>query len=133
MARRQTLYLVSAVFGAEVAKWSRDLFEPVLFAGCYALILVLFLSSAVLLYFVELPRPATPVLTGGGRPLREIAMEPSFIAAAVAGMIAYGVMSLVMTATPIAMLDCGHEFPLLLLSSSGTRSACSLRALSPAT
>ena len=34
----------------------------------------------------------------------------SFIAAAVAGMIAYGVMSLVMTATPIAMLDCGHEF-----------------------
>jgi hypothetical protein len=45
-----------------------------------------------------------------GRPLREIAMEPSFIAAAVAGMIAYGVMSLVMTATPIAMLDCRHEF-----------------------
>ena len=50
--------VVSAVFGAEVAKWSRDLFEPVLFAGCYALILVLFLASAVLLYFVELPRPA---------------------------------------------------------------------------
>src|SRR5437762_8120919 len=102
--------VVSAVFGAEVAKWSRDLFEPVLFAGCYALILVLFLASAVLLYFVELPRPAAPVLAGGGRPLREIAMEPSFIAAAVAGMIAYGVMSLVMTATPIAMLDCGPEF-----------------------
>src|SRR5262244_2998240 len=100
--------VVSAVFGAEVATWSRDLFEPVLFAGCYALILVLFLASAVLLYFVELPRPPTPVLAGGGRPLREIAMEPSFIAAAVAGMIAYGVMSLVMTATPIAMLDCGH-------------------------
>src|SRR5205814_5332894 len=79
-------------------------------AGCYLLILVLFLASAVLLYFVELPRPARPVLVGGGRPLREIAMEPSFIAAAVAGMIAYGVMSLVMTATPIAMLDCGHEF-----------------------
>jgi len=30
--------VVSAVFGAEVAKWSRDLFEPVRFAGCYALI-----------------------------------------------------------------------------------------------
>src|SRR6476620_992338 len=78
--------VVSAVFGADVAKWSR-----------YLLILVLFLASAVLLYFVELPRPARPVLVGGGRPLREIAMEPSFIAAAVAGMIAYGVMSLVMT------------------------------------
>ena len=32
------------------------------------------------------------------------------IAAAVAAMVGYGVMSLVMTATPIAMLDCGHEF-----------------------
>ena len=74
------------------------------------LILLLFLASAVLLYFVELPRPTTSLLAGGGRPLREIVMEPSFIAAAVAGMIAYGVMSLVMTATPIAMLDCGHEF-----------------------
>lgn len=126
--------VVSAVFGAEVAKWSRDLFEPVLFTGCYALILVLFLASAVLLYFVELPRPKTPVLAGGGRPLREIAMEPSFITAAVAGMIAYGVMSLVMTATPpIAMLDCGYDLPLPLLSSSGTRLACSLRALSPGT
>jgi MFS family permease len=42
--------------------------------------------------------------------LREIAAEPAFIAAAVAAMVGYGVMSLVMTATPIAMLDCGHEF-----------------------
>jgi MFS family permease len=102
--------VVSAVFGAEVAKWSRDLFEPVLFAGCYLLIVALFLASAILLYFIDLPKPVAPALAGGGRPLREIAMEPPFIAAAVAAMIAYGVMSLVMTATPIAMLDCGHEF-----------------------
>src|SRR4029077_14994233 len=79
-------------------------------AGCYALFLVLFLASDVLLYFVELPRPATPALVGGGRPLREITRDPSFIAAASPGMIAYGVMSLLMPATPIAMLDCGHEF-----------------------
>src|SRR5437016_3054874 len=76
--------VVSAVFGAEVAKWSRDLFEPALFAGCYALIVVLFLASALMLYFVELPKPPTPVLARAGRPLREIAVEPPFIAAAVA-------------------------------------------------
>ena len=45
-----------------------------------------------------------------GRPLAEIASQPAFIAAAIAAMVGYGVMSLVMTATPIAMLDCGHEF-----------------------
>lgn len=102
--------VVSALFGPGVAIWSRDLFGPVLFAGCYAMIVALFLASAILLYFVELPKPPAPLPALGGRPLREIAVEPAFIAAAAAAMVGYGVMSLVMTATPIAMLDCGHEF-----------------------
>ena len=58
-------------------------------------------------------RAAATGATGIGRrrpAVAEIATEPAFIAAAVAAMVAYGVMSLVMTATPIAMLDCGHEF-----------------------
>ena len=50
--------VVSAVFGPETAKWSRDLFAPVLFAGCYAMIVGLCLAAAVLLYFVDLPKPA---------------------------------------------------------------------------
>ena len=102
--------VVSAVFGPETAIWSRDLFAPVLFAGCYAMIVVLCLAAAVLLYFVDLPKPPPPNLARRGRPLAEIAAQPAFIAAVLAAMVAYGVMSLVMTATPIAMLDCGHEF-----------------------
>jgi MFS family permease len=102
--------VVSAVFGPETAKWSRDLFAPVLFSGCYAMIIGLCIAAAVLLYFVDLPKPAAPVLARRGRPLAEIAAQPAFIAAALAAMVGYGVMSLVMTATPIAMLDCGHEF-----------------------
>src|SRR4051812_20175792 len=102
--------VVSAVFGPETAIWSRDLFAPVLFAGCYAMIVGLCLAAAVLLYFVDLPKPLPPDLARRGRPLAEIAAQPAFIAAALAAMVGYGVMSLVMTATPIAMLDCGHEF-----------------------
>src|SRR5215213_7581345 len=102
--------VVSAVFGPETAIWSRDLFAPVLFAGCYAMIVGLCLAAAVLLYFVDLPKPAPPDLARRGRPLAEIAAQPAFIAAVLAAMVGYGVMSLVMTATPIAMLDCGHEF-----------------------
>jgi MFS family permease len=105
--------VASAVFGPETAKWSSNLFAPALFAGCYAVIIVLCVAAAVLLCFVRLPRPAPPVLAAGrrgGRPLSEIAAQPVFIAAAIAGMVGYGVMSLVMTATPIAMLDCGLAF-----------------------
>ena len=102
--------VVSAVFGPEMAKWSRDLFAPVLFSGCYAMIIGLCIAAAVLLYFVDLPKPAAPVLARRGRPLAEIAAQPAFIAAALAAMVGYGVMSLVMTATPIAMIGCGYEF-----------------------
>jgi MFS family permease len=102
--------VVSAVFGPETAKWSSELFAPVLFAGCYVVIIGLCLAAAILLCFIDLPKPAAPMLRRGGRPLSEIAAQPAFITAAIAGMVGYGVMSLVMTATPIAMLDCGHAF-----------------------
>jgi MFS family permease len=102
--------VVSAMFGPQTAKWSSELFAPVLFAGCYVVIIALCFAAAMLLCFIDLPKPAPPALRRGGRPLAEIAAQPTFIAAAIAGMVGYGVMSLVMTATPIAMLDCGHVF-----------------------
>src|ERR1700733_4113882 len=103
--------VVSGVFGPETAKWSRDLFAPVLFAGCFAIIVVLQIGAAGLLSFVRLPPPPPRgSLRGAGRPLREIARQPLFIVALLSGMVGYGVMSLVMTATPIAMIGCGFQF-----------------------
>jgi len=102
--------VVSAVFGPETAKWSSELFLPYLFAGCYVVIIFLCFAAAFLLCFIDLPKPLPPVLRRAGRPLAEIARQPAFITAAIAGMVGYGVMSLVMTATPIAMLDCGLAF-----------------------
>jgi MFS family permease len=102
--------VVSATFGPEAAKWTSQLFAPVLFAGCYATIVVLCAAAATLLCFVRLPKPLPPAIRRQGRPLGEIARQPTFIAAALAAMVGYGVMSLVMTATPIAMLGCGHAF-----------------------
>ena len=45
-----------------------------------------------------------------GRPLREIAAQPVFIVAVVACALGYGVMNLLMAATPIAMAMCAHPF-----------------------
>ena len=102
--------VVSATFGPQMAKWSSELFAPVMFAGCYVVIIALCVTAALLLCFIDLPKPPPPALRSGGRPLVAIAAQPTFITAAIAGMVGYGVMSLVMTATPIAMLDCGHVF-----------------------
>jgi MFS family permease len=103
--------VISGAFGPEFAKWSRDLFAPVLFAGCFAVIVVLQFGAAAMVYLTRLP-PAPPrgTMRGVGRPLVQIAAQPLFVVALLAGMIGYGVMSLVMTATPIAMIGCGYEF-----------------------
>jgi MFS family permease len=50
--------------------------------------------------------PQTAVQSGG-RPLGEIIRQPRFIVALVCGIGAYGLMSLVMTAAPLAMVACG--------------------------
>jgi len=103
--------VVSGVFGPEAAKWSRDLFAPVLFAGCFAMVVVLQLGAAVLLSLVRLP-PAPPrdALRGSGRKLWQIVRQQRFVVALLCGIIGYAVMSLVMTATPIAMIGCGFVF-----------------------
>jgi MFS family permease len=63
-------------------------------------------------------RIAFPPLHGGGaagaasagRPLREIVRQPKFIVAVAACALGYGVMNLLMAATPIAMAQCQHPF-----------------------
>ena len=102
--------IVAAVSGPELAKWSRDLFAPAFFAGCFAVIAVLSLAAALLLQYLNMPRPTAEERRQGGRPLGEIARQPVFIVAALGGMIGYGMMSLVMTATPLAMVACAHSF-----------------------
>lgn len=46
----------------------------------------------------------------GGRPFAQIAAQPAFIVAVLAAMFGYGVMSLEMVATPLAMSMCGFSF-----------------------
>ncbi|HEX3881357.1 MAG TPA: MFS transporter [Stellaceae bacterium] len=104
--------VISGTFGPEFAQWSRDLFAPALFAGCFAMVVVLQGAAATLLYFTTLPPPPPRgQIRGVGRPLTTIIAQPIFIVALLSGMIGYGVMSLVMTATPIAMIGCGFMFP----------------------
>ena len=95
--------VVSAVFGPETAIWSRDCSCWCCSRGCDAIIVAPRPAAAVLLYFVDLPKPAPLALGRRGRPLAEIAAQPAFIAA-LAAMVGYGATSLVMTATPTAML-----------------------------
>jgi MFS family permease len=55
-------------------------------------------------------RRCRPTAAAPGRPLREIARQPVFIVAVMTCALGYGVMNLLMAATPIAMSQCAHPF-----------------------
>ena len=102
--------LIGAVIGPNLATRSRNLLE-VPFAGAYAALAVVALVSFVIISFIRFP--ATPVTTSQskeGRSLAEIARQPTFVVAALTGALSYGVMNLLMAATPLAMQVCGLSF-----------------------
>lgn len=95
--------VVAALVGPELAKASRPLFEPIMFAGTYAAIGVLAAISIMLLQFLHVPTRAVRAAGIAGRKLTEIARTPAFLVAVLSAMLGYGSMNLVMTATPLAM------------------------------
>lgn len=105
--------VLAAFVGPNLANWTRDFRIPGSFAGSYGSLVVLYLVTFFLLIFLNLP--ARPVANASHsddyvRPLRAIAVQPMFIVALVCGMLGYGVMVLLMTATPLAMQHCGYLF-----------------------
>ena len=101
--------LLGAVAGPNLAALTRNLTD-VPFAGAYLALAGVALLAMVLLAFIEFPPPPDVKASGGGRPLSEIMRQPVFIVAAAAGALGYGVMNLLMAATPIAMQICGLPF-----------------------
>ncbi len=99
--------VVAALVGPNLANWTRGwLVTP--FAGSFLALSGIMLLSFLTIWRLDIPRPATDT-HGHGRPLSTIARQPTFIVAAIGGMFGYGVMALVMTATPLAMHE--HAYP----------------------
>jgi MFS family permease len=101
--------ILGAVAGPNLARLTRNAL-PVEFAGAYAALALVALASLVTISFIRFPPLVLPTLAVPGRRLAEIAAQPVFIVAVVACAFGYGVMNLLMAATPIAMAMCTHPF-----------------------
>jgi MFS family permease len=102
--------ILGAFAGPNLASGTRNWLE-VPFAGAYVALIGVALLSLLALSFIQFPAHQTPKPgASSGRPLREIAQQPAFIVAVMAAAIGYGVMNLLMAATPIAMQQCKHPF-----------------------
>ena len=98
-----------SVFGPVIMIYTKELMSPVLFAGSYLASGFLALCAFALISLIDIPvyRPVHD--EGSGRPLAVILRQPRLIVAILTGMVSYGVMNLLMTATPVAMVNCGFD------------------------
>ncbi|HMS05696.1 MAG TPA: MFS transporter [Burkholderiaceae bacterium] len=105
--------LIGAVIGPNLANHTRNLFGGAPYVGTYlALAVVAVAASAVMaaIRFPDLRSAAGPADGARGRPLGEIMRQPVFLVAAIGAALGYGVMNLLMAATPLAMQVCGLPF-----------------------
>lgn len=102
--------IVGGVIGPNLARWTQHLGDAP-FAGAYATLAVVALLSMAAVSQVRFPPvPPKQKEAGGGRPLWVIMRGPVFIVSTAAAALGYGVMNLLMAASPIAMQVCGHPF-----------------------
>jgi len=102
--------ILGAVTGPNLANASKQLLDQP-FAGAYLVLVAVGLLALAVLSLIRFP--ALPVPAPGapqGRSLRELARQPVFVVAVAACALGYGVMNLLMAATPIAMAQCGLPF-----------------------
>jgi MFS family permease len=100
--------IAAGVIGPQSVYWTRDLTPAAPFAASFLAQGALALIAMLVVMTLRAP-PVAVVKASGGRPLGEIMRQPKFIASVIAALVAYGLMSFVMTAAPLAMVGCGHS------------------------
>ena len=105
--------IAGALLGPVLISSTRELLAPVSFAGNFAAAGFITLAALLVLTQVNLPRPDETAAREGdaapARPLAELLRQPGLVTAIIGGMLAYGMMNLLMTATPLAMIGCGFD------------------------
>ncbi|MFN4005550.1 MAG: MFS transporter [Hylemonella sp.] len=102
--------LIGAIAGPNLAKSTRTLL-PVPYMGAYLALAAVALLGMVLMAFIRFPAaPAASRHAATGRSVLQLLRQPLFAVATLGAALGYGVMNLLMAATPLAMQVCGYPF-----------------------
>ena len=102
--------IAGGILGPETSKITKDLIAEAVFTGSYLSLGVFCLIAMAPLSRIDIPPLTAAEQKDSGRRLSEIARQPVFIVAVMSAVIGYGVMNLLMTATPLAMTACQLPF-----------------------
>jgi MFS family permease len=96
--------IFAAFLGPEVVLYARYwLNSPQGYAGSFLGVTILVVVSMTVLFWFKEPPVTVAKIEGNPRSMKSIASQPIFFIAVIAGVIGYGLMSYVMTATPLSM------------------------------
>lgn len=101
--------LLSALFGPQLNKAVMD-FSAIPFFATYVTVIALNLGGLFLFFGLRLPEVAAgtaPEPTRKSRTRSELLKDPRILVAVICAMVAYSLMNLVMTSTPLAVVGCG--------------------------
>ena len=99
--------LLSALIGPQLVKVTNDLL-PITFLGTYLAAMAINVVGMALFFFLDIPKPPTPERGAPqGRSRLELLRSPPILISVICAMVAYALMNLVMTSTPLAVVGCG--------------------------
>jgi MFS family permease len=98
--------IVAGIVGPGMARFTPDLWMP-MFQASFCAVIVVHAIVFIVLRFIEFPAVKAEDSSGPQRPLFEIVTQPAYMVACAGAMIAFGVMSFVMAASPLAIVQCG--------------------------
>jgi MFS family permease len=101
--------IVGGFLGPEASRIAKDAL-PVPFLGSFIVLSGIALCALAVQSRVRVPRVGEAEGRDAGRPLSKIARQPVFIVAALSAALGYGIMNLLMTATPLAMSFCSLPY-----------------------
>lgn len=99
--------ILAGYLGPEVAQRTQSWLDAGLYTGSFVALAILYGIAIFVMTFLRDVRAPKVIGEVAGRPLLQIARQPSFLVAVLAGVVSYGLMNFVMTATPLHMHETG--------------------------
>lgn len=94
--------VIAAVVGPNLANYTKDIFS-ISYLGSFITVFILYGLNLINFTQMDLPLPLNESVKAYARPLRQIVSQPVYIVALLSAALGYSMMSLLMTATPLAM------------------------------
>ncbi len=99
--------VVAAIGGTVISNYTSEMIPLHTFAGSYAAAVILALINMAVVMCLTIPKPVASTVGGSARPWSELLRQPKMLVAMASAMVSYGLMNLMMTAAPVAMIGCG--------------------------